>query len=85
MGSGAIGEVALLSTSQQKNVVKFTRASMEPMMVIISELLKGGTLKEYLANMKPILDGHIAIKFALVVVRAMERLHSHGIIHCHLR
>ncbi|PWA32605.1 protein kinase superfamily protein [Artemisia annua] len=79
-------EVAMLSTLQHENVVKFIGASMEPMMVIITELLKGGTLKKHLANMKPSnLDGHIAIKFALDVARAMECLHSHGIIHRDLR
>lgn len=55
-------------------------------MVIVTELLSGGTLRRYLLNMRPrCLDTQVAISFALDIARAMERLHSHGIIHRDLK
>lgn len=55
-------------------------------MVIVTELLLGGTLRKYLLNMRPkCLDTHVAIGFALDIARAMECLHSHGIIHRDLK
>ncbi|KAL5076445.1 hypothetical protein RYX36_015429 [Vicia faba] len=55
-------------------------------MVIVTELLSGGTLRKYLLNMRPqCLDTHVAIGFALDIARAMECLHSHGIIHRDLK
>lgn len=79
-------EVALLSRVQHKNLVKFIGACMEPYMVIVTELLLGGTLRKYLLNMRPrSLDTHVAIGFALDIARAMECLHSHGIIHRDLK
>lgn len=55
-------------------------------MVIVTELLLGGTLRKYLLNLRPkCLDIHVAIGFALDIARAMECLHSHGIIHRDLK
>lgn len=55
-------------------------------MVIVTELLLGGTLRKYLLNTRPrCLDLRVAIGFALDIARAMECLHSHGIIHRDLK
>ncbi|KAK5820459.1 hypothetical protein PVK06_025506 [Gossypium arboreum] len=79
-------EVAMLSKVQHKNLVKFIGACKEPVMVIVTELLLGGTLRKYLLNMRPkCLDMCVAIGFALDIARAMECLHSHGIIHRDLK
>lgn len=65
---------------------QFIGACKEPVMVIVTELLLGGTLRKYLLNMRPkCLDKHVAIGFALDIARAMECLHSHGIIHRDLK
>ncbi|KAE8720122.1 Kinase superfamily protein isoform 2 [Hibiscus syriacus] len=79
-------EVEMLSRVQHKNLVKFIGACKEPFMVIVTELLLGGTLRKYLLNMRPkCLDMQVAIGFALDIARAMECLHSHGIIHRDLK
>ncbi|KAJ0493865.1 putative dual-specificity kinase TKL-Pl-4 family [Helianthus annuus] len=76
----------MLSKVQPKNLVKFIGACKDPVMVIVTELLTGGTLRKYLVNMRPNgLDTHVAIGFALDIARAMECLHSHGIIHRDLK
>ena len=55
-------------------------------MVIVTELLMGGTLRRYLLNLRPsCLDMRVAVGFALDIARAMECLHSHGIIHRDLK
>jgi serine/threonine protein kinase len=65
---------------------QFIGACKEPVMVIVTELLLGGTLRKYLLNMRPrCLDMHVAVGFALDIARAMECLHSHGIIHRDLK
>ncbi|KAG2678748.1 hypothetical protein I3760_11G018100 [Carya illinoinensis] len=72
----------MLSRVQHNNLVKFIGACKEPVMVIVTELLWGGTLRKYLLNMRPgCLDRSVAVGFALDIARAMECLHSHGIIH----
>ncbi|KAK9272046.1 hypothetical protein L1049_002415 [Liquidambar formosana] len=79
-------EVEMLSRVQHKNLVKFIGACKEPFMVIVTELLLGGTLRRYLLNLRPrCLDTCVAIGFALDIARAMECLHSHGIIHRDLK
>ncbi|KAI3670093.1 hypothetical protein L6452_41717 [Arctium lappa] len=79
-------EIAMLSKVQHKNLVKFIGACKKPIMVIVTELLTGGTLRKYLVNMRPRgLDTRVAIGFALDIARAMECLHSHGIIHRDLK
>ncbi|KAI3725981.1 hypothetical protein L1987_65778 [Smallanthus sonchifolius] len=79
-------EIAMLSKVQHKNLVKFIGACKAPIMVIVTELLTGGTLRKYLVNMRPRgLDTRVAIGFALDIARAMECLHAHGIIHRDLK
>ncbi|XP_022982555.1 serine/threonine-protein kinase HT1-like [Cucurbita maxima] len=79
-------EVAMLSKVQHKNLVKFIGACKEPVMVIVTELLTGGTLRKYLLNLRPMsMKLNVAIGFALDIARAMECLHSHGIIHRDLK
>ncbi|KAG9441370.1 hypothetical protein H6P81_017224 [Aristolochia fimbriata] len=79
-------EVAMLSRVQHKNLVKFIGACNEPVMVVVTELLQGGSLRKYLLNMRPrSLDMRVAVGFALDIARAMECLHSHGIIHRDLK
>lgn len=65
---------------------QFIGACREPVMVIVTELLLGGSLRKYLLNTRPkSLDSRVAIGFALDIARAMECLHSHGIIHRDLK
>ncbi|KAJ4960011.1 hypothetical protein NE237_019921 [Protea cynaroides] len=79
-------EVAMLSKVQHKNLVKFIGACKEPVMVVVTELLLGGSLRKFLLNMRPrCLDTRVAIGFAIDIARAMECLHSHGIIHRDLK
>ncbi|XP_043705912.1 serine/threonine-protein kinase STY13-like isoform X2 [Telopea speciosissima] len=79
-------EVAMLSKVQHKNLVKLIGACKEPVMVVVTELLLGGSLRKYLLNMRPrCLDTSVAVSFALDIARAMECLHSHGIIHRDLK
>ena len=55
-------------------------------MVVVTELLLGGSLRKYLLNLRPrCLDLRVAAGFALDIARAMECLHSHGIIHRDLK
>ncbi|KAF3558849.1 hypothetical protein F2Q69_00016192 [Brassica cretica] len=76
----------MLSKVQHKNLVKFIGACKEPIMVIVTELLLGGTLRKYLVSLRPgRLDIRLAVGFALDIARAMECLHSHGIIHRDLK
>nr|GEV43218.1 serine/threonine-protein kinase HT1-like [Tanacetum cinerariifolium] len=81
-----VREVAMLSKVQHKNLVKFIGACKEPIMVIVTELLTGGTSRKYLLSTRPTgLDRRVAIGFALDIACAMECLHSHGIIHRDLK
>ncbi|KAL6540810.1 hypothetical protein OROMI_024693 [Orobanche minor] len=63
---------------------KFIGACKEPVMVIATELLLGGTLRKYLINSRA-LDIRVAIGFALDIARVMECMHSHGFIHRDLK
>ncbi|GMH16766.1 hypothetical protein Nepgr_018607 [Nepenthes gracilis] len=79
-------EVEMLSRVQHKNLVKFIGACKDPLMVVVTELMLGGTLRKYLLNMRPrCLERHVVLGFALDIARSMECLHSHGIIHRDLK
>jgi serine/threonine protein kinase len=55
-------------------------------MVVVTELLVGGSLRKYLVSLRPrSLETHVAVGFALDIARAMECLHAHGIIHRDLK
>ncbi|OVA20601.1 Protein kinase domain [Macleaya cordata] len=65
---------------------QFIGACKEPIMVIVTELLLGGSLRKFLVNLRPrCLETRVAVKFALDIAQAMECLHSHGIIHRDLK
>ncbi|KAL2608835.1 hypothetical protein R1flu_027408 [Riccia fluitans] len=79
-------EVAMLCRVEHKNLVKFVGACKEPVMVIVTELLGGKSLRKYLANLRPKrLDLRCAVSFALDIAQAMECLHCNGIIHRDLK
>uniref|UniRef100_A0A0D9VHS1 Protein kinase domain-containing protein n=1 Tax=Leersia perrieri TaxID=77586 RepID=A0A0D9VHS1_9ORYZ len=79
-------EVTMLSRVQHKNLVKFIGACLEPVMVVVTELLVGGSLRKYLVGLRPrSLEPRVAVGFALDIARAMECLHAHGIIHRDLK
>nr|ABU45180.1 unknown [Solanum melongena] len=79
-------EVTLLSKVQHDNIVKFIGASMEPALMLVTELMKGGTLQRYLWSIRPQCpDLKLSLSFALDISRAMEYLHAIGIIHRDLK
>ncbi|KAA8547321.1 hypothetical protein F0562_003815 [Nyssa sinensis] len=79
-------EAAMLSRVKHDNIVKFIGAHTEPTMMIITELLRGGTLQKYLWSTRPNSpDLKLSISFALGISRAMEYLHANGIIHRDLK
>ncbi|KAK9284327.1 hypothetical protein L1049_023498 [Liquidambar formosana] len=79
-------EVTMLSKVKHGNIIKFIGASMEPAMMIITELMRGGTLQKYLWSIRPKCpDLKLSISFALDISRAMEYLHAMGIIHRDLK
>ncbi|MFS7923053.1 putative dual-specificity kinase TKL-Pl-4 family [Helianthus anomalus] len=79
-------EVAMLSKVQHNSLVKFIGACKDPVMVIVTKLLTGGTLRKYLVNTRPNeLYTHVPIGFALDIARVMGCLHSHGIINQDLK
>lgn len=79
-------EVNMMSRVKHENLVKFIGACKEPLMVIVTELLPGMSLRKYLmSNRKQQLDPRLAINFALDVARAMDCLHANGIIHRDLK
>ncbi|KAK9009108.1 hypothetical protein V6N11_080578 [Hibiscus sabdariffa] len=79
-------EVLLLSRMDHENVVKFIGASVEPTMMIVTELMKGGTLQKYLWSVRPErLELKHSLSLALDISRAMEYMHANGIIHRDLK
>lgn len=66
--------------------LQFIGACKDPLMVIVTELLPGMSLRKYLISIRPDpLELHVAIKFALDIAHAMECLHANGIIHRDLK
>ncbi|KAG4992853.1 hypothetical protein AAZX31_09G253800 [Glycine max] len=79
-------EVNMMSRVHHDNLVKFIGACKDPLMVIVTELLPGMSLRKYLTSIRPkLLDLDVAINFALDIARAMDWLHANGIIHRDLK
>ncbi|XP_052175778.1 serine/threonine-protein kinase STY13 isoform X1 [Diospyros lotus] len=79
-------EVNMMSRVKHENLVKFIGACKDPLMVIVTELLPGMSLRKYLISIRPKqLDLQVAISYALDVARAMDCLHANGIIHRDLK
>ncbi|KAL6345826.1 hypothetical protein AAG906_017582 [Vitis piasezkii] len=79
-------EVNMISRVKHENLVKFVGACKDPLMVIVTELLPGMSLRKYLTSIHPKqMDNHVALSFALDIARAMECLHANGIIHRDLK
>ena len=55
-------------------------------MVVVTELLRGGSLRKHLMNQRPErLELYLVASYALDIAQAMECLHSYGIIHRDLK
>ncbi|RDX87751.1 Serine/threonine-protein kinase HT1, partial [Mucuna pruriens] len=79
-------EVNLISRIKHKNIIKFIGASVEPSMMIITELVEGFSLQKYLESIYPsTLSLEQSLSFALDISQAMEYLHANGIIHRDLK
>lgn len=67
-------------------VLQFIGASVEPSMMMITELVEGGSLQKNLRSMYPTtMDLEQSLGFALDISQAMEYLHENGIIHRDLK
>ncbi|CAH2074667.1 unnamed protein product [Thlaspi arvense] len=65
---------------------RFIGACKDPLMVIVTELLPGMSLRKYLMSIRPeLLDLRLALSFALDIARALDCLHANGIIHRDLK
>ncbi|TKY55799.1 Serine/threonine-protein kinase HT1 [Spatholobus suberectus] len=79
-------EVNLMSRIKHKNIIKFIGASVEPSMMIITELLEGCSLQKHLESIYPsTLSLEQSLSFALDISQVMEYLHAKGIIHRDLK
>lgn len=66
--------------------LQFIGACKDPLMVIVTELLPGMSLRKYLGSIRPNqLDLHVVLRFSLDIARAMDCLHANGIIHRDLK
>lgn len=81
-----IREVNMMSRVKHENLVKFIGACKDPLMVIVTELLPGLSLRKYLTGLRPNqLELNVALSYALDIARAMDCLHANGIIHRDLK
>ncbi|GAB2272082.1 hypothetical protein Dimus_006901 [Dionaea muscipula] len=81
-----IREVNMMSRVKHDNLVKFIGACEDPLMVIVTELLPGMSLKKCLMSIRPRqLELQVALAYALDIARAMDCLHANGIIHRDLK
>ncbi|XP_047308597.1 serine/threonine-protein kinase STY13-like [Impatiens glandulifera] len=81
-----VREVNMMSKVKHENLVKFIGACNDPLMVIVTELLPGMSLRKYLSSLRPTkLDLHLALSFSLDIAKAMDCLHANGIIHRDLK
>uniref|UniRef100_A0A7C9DQA1 Dual-specificity kinase n=1 Tax=Opuntia streptacantha TaxID=393608 RepID=A0A7C9DQA1_OPUST len=81
-----IREVNMMSRVQHENLVKFIGACKDPLMVIVTELLPGLSLRKYLNSLRPKqLELNVALSYAVDICRAMDCLHANGIIHRDLK
>uniref|UniRef100_A0A2P2L6F0 Protein kinase atn1 n=1 Tax=Rhizophora mucronata TaxID=61149 RepID=A0A2P2L6F0_RHIMU len=79
-------EVNMMSRVKHENLVKFIGACKDPLMVIVTELLPGMSLRKHLISIRPRqLDLRVALNFSLDIARAMDCLHANGIIHRDLK
>ncbi|KAG8384050.1 hypothetical protein BUALT_Bualt04G0077700 [Buddleja alternifolia] len=79
-------EVSILARVKHDNIVKFIGVIVEPTMMIITELMKGGTLQKFLWSVRPNCpDLKLSICYALEISQAMEYLHQNRIIHRDLK
>lgn len=78
--------VSLVANMSSKLLKQFVGASMEPTLMLVTELMKGGTLQKFLWSTRPQCpDLKLSLSFALGISRAMEYLHAIGIIHRDLK
>ncbi|KAK2354384.1 Protein kinase superfamily protein [Trifolium repens] len=75
-------EIKLLSKIEHSNIIKLIAASAG--LMIITELMEGGSLKKNLKNIYPMCLEQ-CLSYALDVSQAMEYLHANGIVHRDLK
>lgn len=81
-----VREVMMMSKVKHEKLVKFIGACKDPLMVIVTELLPGMSLRKHLSSIRPRqLDLHVALNYALDIASALDCLHANGIIHRDLK